>query len=90
MLAECVNRPFYDLKARTARNVGDRFECDEARLAEINSAGYGVMAVEVKREQAADYAAMTVRELTALIAERGKAVPRRARKADLVAILESE
>ena len=49
MLAECVNRPFLDKQANVMREVGDRFECTADRLAEINSAGYGQMAVEVEQ-----------------------------------------
>lgn len=48
MLIRCINRPFRDLKAKCLRGIGDEWEADASRLAEINRAGYGVMAEAVE------------------------------------------
>lgn len=63
--------------------------CDARQLADL---GYlklpGTQAVAAPEGPA--YAAMTVSELRALCADRGIDVPSRARKADLVALLEGD
>lgn len=41
---------FDDYKCGVKRNVGDVWEADEERLAEINSAGFGIMAERVEPE----------------------------------------
>lgn len=48
MLIRCINRPFQDLAENTWREVGDEWEGTPERVAEINSAGYGVMAEAVE------------------------------------------
>lgn len=55
MLIRCINRDFRDLKAegRPLRRVGEEWEATPERLAEINRAGYGVMA-EAAPEAAQD------------------------------------
>ena len=49
MRIRCINRDFRDLKAKpkVMRRVGDEWEGTPERVAEINSAGYGVMAEAV-------------------------------------------
>lgn len=49
MLIRCTIA-FRDLKARTWRNVGDVWEADASRLAEINGTRYGGMAEEIVAE----------------------------------------
>lgn len=50
MLIRCINRGFRDLKAdgRPLRKVGDEWEATAERVAEINRAGYGIMAEAVQ------------------------------------------
>lgn len=88
MLAECVNRRFRDLESGAVREIGDRFECTPARLAEINSAGYGQLAMEVGG--ARELSEMTRSELLAIVAEKGLKAPSKATKAQLAAIIGGE
>jgi len=88
MRLRCVNRPFRDLSTGTLYVPGDEFDGDAAKMERINSAGYGVMAEAVA--DAPDYMAMTVAQLREALAERGAEIPTKARKADLVAMLEGE
>ena len=46
MQAECVRR-YLDTYEGKVREVGERFECDVIRFAEINSTKYGTLVVEV-------------------------------------------
>lgn len=50
MLIRCINQDFRDLKAdgRPLRKVGDEWEATAERVAEINRAGYGIMAEAVQ------------------------------------------
>lgn len=79
MRIRCINRRFRDLKAKgkPIREVGEEWEwADPSRVAEINSAGYGVMAEAVEdapqgapepgAEQPAGDAPQTVAELRAM------------------------
>lgn len=54
MLIRCINRPFQDLAEGVWREVGDEWEGTPERVAEINRAGYGVMAEAVPEVQEED------------------------------------
>jgi hypothetical protein len=84
-----VLRPFEDLMCHVGRNVGETFEATEARAEDIARKLPGYIRFEATAENpAVDWSAMKVAELRAACAERGVEVPPKARKADLVAILE--
>ena len=86
MRLRCVNRPFRDLSSGVLHMPGDEFDGDAAKLERINSTRYGTMAVAVA--DVPDHAAMTVAQLKEALRARGAEIPPRARKADLVAMLE--
>lgn len=67
MLIRCINRPFQDLVVGVWRKVGDEWEGTPERVAEINRAGYGVMAEAV--EPTAETPAEQPAEPTAEVAE---------------------
>ena len=87
-----VVRGFRDLKHHKPRRPGDTFEDTLERAEQIASAlpGYIEFAAEreaePEREAALD--SLTVAQLKALCDERGIEYPKRARKAELLALLE--
>ena len=85
MVRVTVLKPFFDLEKRVNRAAGDSFDTTEERAAHIASVlpEYVTYASETE-----DLSRMTVPELKALCAERGIAVPKAARKAELIALLE--
>lgn len=90
MVTVRVLRPFRDLKAHVNREAGDTFEATGERAAYIDAAlpGYvEVMAAAADRAAAADLSGMTVSQLRALASERGVALPKGARKADIIEAL---
>ena len=91
MRLRCINRDFRDLKAegRPMRRVGDEWEADASRLAEINRAGYGAMA-EAVAEQEPWWHAVTRSELFDMASEKGLEPPSKATKAQLAAIIDGE
>lgn len=84
-----VLRVFYDLKARRKRKPGDVFEATTERANELVSEIPGHVTVtdaEPPRE-APDLTKLTNQQLVELCRERGVDVPKRYKKADLVALL---
>ena len=81
-----VVKPFYDLKAHKDREAGETFEADGARAEHIRSMLPGY--VTVAEEPLPDLRLMTVAQLRDIASERGAAVPKGARKADIIALLE--
>ncbi len=49
---------FYDLKEREPREAGEVFEVTEARLAQINSAGFGRLVAPADEAERRDYEAV--------------------------------
>lgn len=90
MAIRCI-KAFRDLKAkgRPMRRVGDVWEGDASRAAEINRAGYGVMA-EYFEEAKRDWAAMTRVQLLAEAESEGIEVPTKATKAEIARLLGME
>lgn len=93
MRIRCVKRPFVDLVENRWREVGDEWEASAERLADINSAGYGIMAEAVQEEpepahETPDLTRMTRAQLLDKAAGRGVEVPARATKADIIEALE--
>lgn len=85
-----VRKAFLDLKEHVDRKPGDVFEATEARAAYIANAlpGYVTYDATDGHETKTDYGSLKVAELRRLCEERGVDVPKRAKKADLVALLE--
>lgn len=86
-----VLKPFVDLKARIDREPGDVFAATEERAAEIDERLPGFVSIEKpedKKPEQPDYSKLTVVQLKGLCDERGLDVPKGAKKADIVAILE--
>lgn len=92
-----VLKRFWDRKRKVTRNPGDAFDESNERAAEIQSRlpGYVDVTIDVAApaEQGAadtttDYSEMSSQELRSLCAERGIDVPKRAKKAQLIALLE--
>lgn len=97
MRAVCV-KGFRDLERRAWVAEGEVVEASPERLDAINSTRYGRLIEPIANgasergsaPERADYAELTVAELRAALAERGVEVPYKARKADMVALLEAE
>ena len=85
-----VLRPFYDLTKHRHLVAGETFEATEERAAQIDAALPGYVSVTAPVEEAPDYARMTNPQLVNLCRERGIVPPKRAKKADLVALLTEE
>ena len=90
-----VLETFYDLKAHVERRAGSTFHETEARAAEIEAALPGYVTVCTIEEAEAkksgkplDYGKFTVAQLKDICARRGIDVPRNAKKAEIVALLE--
>ena len=81
--------PFFDLKAREDRRVGDTFEVTEGRLAAINGTSNGVL-VEVVGGDDEGLDGMTLAQLKSLATERGVTVKGRVTKARLIEALGKE
>lgn len=85
-----VIRAFFHADTGRLWRVGDTFRGEDAAARQLAERGYldlGGGAVAAPASDAADLASLTVSELRALCAERGIDVPKRARKAELVAAL---
>ena len=91
MRIRCINRAFRDLSedGKPLRRIGDEWEAPASRVAEINSAGYGVMAEEVA-EAAPWWDAKTRSELLDIASEMGLKPASKATKAQLVAMIDGE
>ena len=90
-----VLRSFWDLVVHVDRKVGDEFEVTEKRAAHIQNKlpGYvtvieAVVEPEEDAKEPVDLAKLTVATLKGLCAERGIEVPKKAKKADIIALLE--
>lgn len=90
MAIRCI-KEFRDLKAegRPVRRVGDVWEGGASRAAEINRAGYGVMA-EYFEEKGRDWASMTRAQLLEAAESEGVEVPSKATKAEIARLLGME
>lgn len=97
MRAVCV-KGFRDLESRAWVAEGEVVEVSPERLSAINSTRYGTLIEPIadgalesdSAPEAADYAELTVAELRAALAERGVEVPYKARKADMIAMMEAD
>lgn len=100
MRLRCVNRAFRDLvtEGKPIRKVGEEWDAPASRLAEINSAGYGIMAEEVAakpspsaeagvREAKPEVSKMTKAELLDEAEARGIEVPQGATKAEIAELV---
>lgn len=87
MVEITVNKGFYDVVEQVDRRPGDTFEATEERAEFIDSAlpGYITFGAEKKTD---DLSKLTVAQLTKLAGERGVEVPKGAKKAELLEILE--
>ena len=89
-----VLRRFRDLKHHIDREVGETFEATEERAAQIAAALPGYVTYEVAEArpepEPVDLTKLTVATLKALCKERGVEVPAKAKKADLIALLDKE
>jgi hypothetical protein len=102
MVLVTVLRRFADFVAKCDRNVGDQFEATEKRAAYIDAKLPGYIKYEpIEAEsdvsdehetepepEAVDLTKLTVASLKALAAERGIEVPKSAKKAQIIALLE--
>ena len=102
MRIRCINR-FRDMKAqgRPVREPGECWDADEARLKEINGAGYGILveAVEMPAERnesdskpsfEPDTGKYTKAELLAQAEALNVSVPPKATKAEIAALIAKE
>lgn len=86
-----VLKSFYDLACHKDRGVGEEFDVTEERAAQIDRALPGYILVSKEEDGAAeDMTKLTAAQLKALCEERGIAVPSRAKKADIIALLSKE
>ena len=85
MEARVVN-PFIHRNTGTFWREGDTFVGDDSAIRQLAAKGYLRVGDEDVREDV-DLAALTVAELRSLCEERGVEVPKRVRKADLLARL---
>lgn len=67
--------------------VGDQFDGTDGRVAELAALGIVAVAVDAPAESV-DLSALTVEKLRELCADRGIEVPKRATKAQLIALLD--
>lgn len=98
MVLVTVLRRFRDFVAKCDRNVGDQFEATEKRAAFIDAKlpgyiEYAPIAHEPEPEKAdepeqVDLSKLTVASLKTLAKERGIEVPKSAKKAQIIALLE--
>ena len=100
MVTVTVVRTFYDLKKHKSRKAGTTFDATEERAAFIAAALPGYItyeAVEPAYEQTVepvadepkeDISKLTVAQLKALCAERGIDVPKKTKKAEIIALLQ--
>lgn len=86
MVEITVNKGFYDVVEKVDRNPGDTFEATEERAAYIEAVLPGYITLGAKK--ADDISKLTVTQLNKLAAERGIEVPKGAKKAELLEILE--
>lgn len=87
MVEITVNKGFYDIVEKVDRKQGDTFEATEERAAYIDAVlpGYITFGAEKKAD---DLSKLTVPQLNKLAEERGIEVPKGAKKAELLEILE--
>lgn len=99
MATVTVLRGFRDLKAHRDRVPGEVFEAPEERAAYIAARLPGYVEVtkpeqvaepEPQEDHEADLTKLTVPTLRSLCEERGIEVPKRAKKADILALLTKE
>lgn len=88
-----VLRRFKDFKVHDYREPGDVFEVTEGRAAQIAAALPGYVSIEAAAEpeqpkEQVDLSKLTVTQLKGLCEERGIEVPKRAKKAELIALLD--
>lgn len=89
MVNVTVIRPFDDVVEQVFRKSGDTFEATEERAAQlIKRLPSGYVSVSETVEETTDYAKMTVAQLIELCGERGIEPPKKAKKAELVNLLE--
>jgi hypothetical protein len=87
-----VTKAFWHTNTGRLYRVGEWFRGDDVAARQLADRGYlsipgEVAVVSAHASDATDYATLTVSELRALCDGRGIDVPKRARKADLVAAL---
>lgn len=80
-----VNKGFFDAVEKVDRKPGDTFEATEERAEYIASALPGYITFAAAK---ADLSKLTVAQLNKLAAEKGVEVPKGAKKAELLEILE--
>ena len=90
MVTVTVLKGFRDLKRHVSRKPGDMFEATEERAAHLAAALPGFVSYEAAEGPKVDYSKLTVAKLKALCEERKIAVPPKAKKADLIALLDKE
>ena len=95
MVLVTVLRRFADFSAKCDRSVGEQFEATEKRAEYIDAKLPGYITFEPiedgheqEADESADLSKLTVAALKALAAERGVDVPRGAKKAQLIELLE--
>lgn len=92
MVLVTVLRRFADFAEKCDRNVGDQFEATEKRAAYIEEKLPGYIKVtpieKPDQEPTEDIGKLTVAQLKALASERGVEIPKGAKKAQLIALLE--
>lgn len=86
MVNVTVTKAFRDLKEHVDRKAGETFEATEERAAQIDAALPGYISIA----KTASLSGLTVSQLRAQCAELGIDVPKGAKKADLVALLQQE
>lgn len=86
MVEITVNKDFYDAVEKVDRKQGDTFEATEERAEYIDAVLPGYITRSAKK--ADDLSKLTVAQLNKLAEERGIEVPKGAKKAELLEILE--
>ena len=84
-----VHRLFWDLVAKVDRHAGEAFDATPERAAQLlERLPEGYVTVEAPEAPKPDYGSMTVAQLRTLCGERGIDAPKKAKKAELIALLE--
>lgn len=89
-----VLQAFYDLKERCNRMAGTTFEATEERVAQIDAALPGYVAIHEEAEdepaEEQDLAKLNVQQLRAMCMERGVKITRAMKKSQLIEALTKE
>lgn len=87
MVEITVIKGFYDTVEKVDRKAGDTFEADEKRAEHIDSVLPGYITFKAEKPSEG-LSKLTVAQLTKLAEEKGIEVPKGAKKAELLEILE--